>query len=271
MTNFEAVTAHGSINCTTAYSTHTHYHLDAGAIEPSALNPHFDGAKRSIERYELTVALEILDRIEREQAGLLSDYTWFRLYRLRGDALRRRGDAEGAAKCFLKAKQARPDAEDAAWLEAFAYQLLGDPARAYDLATKARARYPESAKAGTLWLQTAPLETSLAELEAAIPAHQRSDVDISLGLAVAATSRQQHDAAVRHAKAAMDAAPESLDAKLLWASAVVDRLARGAPSAVTEVEPGLLTQAIATLEDVIPRVSRDIEPADAADGYGPCR
>jgi hypothetical protein len=85
----------------------------------------------------------------------------------------------------LKAKQARPDDEDSAWLEAFAYQLLGDPARAFELAAGARERYGQSTKAASLWLQTAPLEVRFTDLESAIPTHQRSDVDVALGLASA--------------------------------------------------------------------------------------
>jgi tetratricopeptide (TPR) repeat protein len=259
----EDVRAGGSVQITN--EVHCHFPSQPPADEPRDLTAQFDTVKNHIEDYEPAAAIAILERIEKESSSRLTEHSWFKLLAFRGHALKMRGDYGAAARCFLRAKQLRPDTEDGAFVEILAHHLLGENGRAFELATAARRQFCEAPRIVTMWLQTAPDQKGFPELESEIPAHQRSDPEIALGLATAALRRGTDTAAAsRYAKMAADKVPSWIDAKIVWASCVIEPYVRGGPWHLSETERGTVQDACAVLRECIDRVRPNSRPTHLA-------
>src|ERR1022692_2431928 len=78
------------------------------------------------------------------------------------------GKQNEAASLFIEAKDMQPEDQAAVANEALAYLLMSDNCRAFELADRAKTRFPTSARALMVWLNTAPATASLKELKDSI-------------------------------------------------------------------------------------------------------
>lgn len=243
----------GTVSLSNEIHLHTHQHFaTAHSLDGGHLAPVFESVKTYLENYDSQTALSILQRIELENAGQLSDSAWFRLLTLRGHALRLSGKFDEAGRCFLQSKDRNPSGEDAAFFEAFGYDLLRDDTRAAELATQARARYPESARIASLYLQTALLSRTFEELEAEIQPHLRTEPDVAIGLALAAVNRRRPERGSEYANLALKKSPDWIDAKVLWASSRIESSAKNENDLTAQDKEGI-REACSTLQDCIAR------------------
>ena len=84
--NAEGLQAGGPI-IITGVAHHHHYGYTTGG-EPPEFTPTFDAVKGHLDQYEVSAALGILTKLEKDRAGSFTPYTWFRFYGLRGHAYR---------------------------------------------------------------------------------------------------------------------------------------------------------------------------------------
>ncbi len=155
----------------------------AGLSGESAFDSQLDEAKGDLEKYHYDLAEDKCDRLRRHSWHLLNPRQRFRTLSILAVASLCQGKVTEAAPLFIDAKELQPDDDRALANEAKAYHLLRENGRAFELATHARERFPNSAFALTVWLHTAPTSYRLQELEAAVPPHLAQDPEVMAGLA----------------------------------------------------------------------------------------
>lgn len=99
--------------------------------------------------------------------------------------------------------------------------MLRDEAVAHQLAEKLRQDFPESTRAASLWVQTAPASMEFDVLEHNVPNHLRSDPEVAVALAVAAAQADRHDIAETYARAAVAKNKDWIDARIVLANTVI--------------------------------------------------
>jgi tetratricopeptide (TPR) repeat protein len=147
-----------------------------------ALDLQIDEAKDRLERHEYEVAREALKKLRQAKWGQMSARQRFRVLSNLAMIDLQQGKLNGAANLFIEAKDLQPEDQAAVANEALAYLLMHDNGRAYELADRAKARFPTSARALMVWLNTAPVTASLKELEDSIPPFLAADPEVLVAL-----------------------------------------------------------------------------------------
>jgi len=172
-----------------------------------ALDLQIDEAKDYLERHEYEIAREALKRLRqakwdqmtaRQRFRLLSNLAVIDLLQLK---------LSSAASLFIEAKDLQPEDQVAVANEALAYLLMRDNSRAFELADRAKARFPTSARALMVWLNTAPTTASLKELEDSIPPDLAAGPEVLVALghrALMAKDAPKAEEIVRRAIAAKE-------------------------------------------------------------------
>lgn len=151
--------------------------------DEKAIDSEIDEAKHHLENHEYDLARHVCDGLRGHKWDHLSERQKFRALSISAASNAALGKIAEGARLFIEAKAWQPDDEKAVANEARAYQMLGKTERAFDLAAKARERFPNSPLAMTVWLYAAPASCPLLVLEAAIPAHLEGDVEVISALA----------------------------------------------------------------------------------------
>ena len=257
----ENLQAGGSIQVAAVVNNYNLFETAGG--EPTELTAQFDIVKSYLDQYEVSAALAILHKLEKEQLGRFTPYTWYRFYALRGHAYRITGEINQAATDYFRAKQSQPDLDRAQALEVLACQLLDEGEKASRLANELRERFPHSGMIASLWLQSMPLIHSLDELESVIPANLRSDPEVLMGFAIAASQRA--DARTQGlARKALDASPNWVEAKIIWATSILIPYNHAELPVLSEDDCELIREARTCLAESIEIVRRASKPSQVA-------
>ena len=150
----------------------------AGHTAERAFDLQLDEAKSDPEKYHYDLAEDKCERLRRYSWHVLNPRQKFRTLSILAFARLAVGKVIEGARLLIDAKQEQPDDDKALANEARAYQLLGENGRAYELAAHARGRFPNSAIALTVWLNSSPMSCQLQELRAAVPAHLADDPEV---------------------------------------------------------------------------------------------
>jgi len=155
----------------------------AGVSDGGAFDSQINEAKRHLEKYEYELAEHVCMRLRECNWDRLNARQKFRTLSIIAAANLAEGRAAEGARHLIEAKAWQPDDERALGNEARAYDLLGQKQRAFELATRAREQFPNSALALAVWLNTAPAWYPLKDLEDAVPAHLAVDIEVVSALA----------------------------------------------------------------------------------------
>ena len=104
-----------------------------------------------------------------------------------------------------------------------AYHLLLQEKETREKAAGAISRFPNSTRIRSLWLQSAPPQTTYEELLDATPPHLRKDDEVALALSRKALACGRLDQAIEHAQDAVADNPKWSQTHLLLAQAYFAR------------------------------------------------
>jgi len=184
-----------------------------GALAPAAgdqsgLDAQIDEAKDHLDRYNYELARHACQGLRRRHWDQLSPRQRFRILSVLGAVNLAEGHFTEAAQAFIEAKEFQPDDPVALGNEARAYRLLDHAEHAFELAARAKDRFPSSSLVLTVWLDVAPPSTPFEELAAAVPPHLGGDADVLTILARRALMLRENARAEALARSATLAKPQ---------------------------------------------------------------
>jgi tetratricopeptide (TPR) repeat protein len=183
-----------------------------------------DQARERINPREAKIAIYLLEQIQRTRGGNLSSWQRFRILTNLGCAHLALEEGKIAARYFLDAAPLQPDDQKGVENEVLAYHLLLQEKETREKADAAVERFPNSMRARSLWLQSAPQEKTYEELFDATPAFMRTDAEIASALSRKAIACGQLDRAIEHAKDAVADKPKWSQTHLLLAGVYFARV-----------------------------------------------
>lgn len=177
------------------------------ASSNAAIDREIAEAKAELDRNEFELAQFLFQRLRANHWDRMTARQRFRVLANTGATLLAQSRFTEAARCFLDAGTAQPEHEKAKPLEALAYELLGQDAKAYDLAGAACAAAPTSCTAAAVRIRTAPEERSINDLLADVAA-AAMDAEVHVSLAIRALRDSQPAVARSHAERATALQPD---------------------------------------------------------------
>src|SRR5208282_5842117 len=189
------------------------------------INALIDQARDRVTPREAKIAVYLLEQIQRTKGGNLSSWQRFRILTNLGCAHLVIEEGKIAARYFLDAAPLQPDDQKGVENEVLAYHLLLQEKETREKAAAAVERFPNSTRARSLWLQSAPQEKTYEELLDATPAVMRTDAEIASALCRKAVACGQLDRAIEHAKDAVADKPKWSQTHLLLAGVYFARIA----------------------------------------------
>ena len=193
--------------------------------ETSEIDALIDDARTHITPANAQIAVLLLNRIQRAKGGALSDWHRFRVTTNLGVASLMLGKGTDAARYFLEAKPLRPNDQLAVENEVLAYHLLSQVEKTHEQAVAGLARFPNSTRLRSLWIQSAPVSEKYVELLEATPAHVRKDAEVASALSRRAIAAGLIEPGIQHAKDSAGDKPKWSQAHLLLAQAYFGRIA----------------------------------------------
>jgi hypothetical protein len=194
------------------------------ASATSEIDALIDEARTRITPSDAQIAILLLNRIQRTRGGELSDWHRFRISTNLGVATLMLGKEKEAARYFLEAKPFRPDDELAVTNEVLAYHLLLQPEETRERSAAGLARFPNSTRLRSLWIQSAPPDKRYEDLLDATPGHTRKDAEVASALCRRAVTAGLIERGIEHAKDAVADKPKWSQAHLLLAQAYFARV-----------------------------------------------
>jgi tetratricopeptide (TPR) repeat protein len=213
-----------------------------------------DDARTYITPRDAQIAISLLNRIQRNKGAELSDWHRFRVFTNLGAANLILGKGAEAARYFLDAKHFRPDDELAVTNEVLAYHLLAQEGETRERSAAAVARFPNSARLRSLWIQAANPQRTYEELLEATPPHLRKDAEVASALARKALASGLLDRGIAHAMDATADKPKWSQTHLLLAQAYFGSVAmavRGIAALKVEDKEASLANSLAAADDAI--------------------
>ncbi len=184
-----------------------------------------DEARERIKPGDAQIAALLLNRIQRLRGDQLTDCHRFRIHTNLGAAHLILGKGDEAARNFLDAAPLRPEDELAVANEVLAYHLLLQDQMTREKAEAAAARFPNSTRIRSLYIQAAQPDTAYEDLLATTPSYMRADAEVAFALARRAMTAGRLETGIEHAKAATADKPKWAQAHLLLAQAHFARVA----------------------------------------------
>jgi tetratricopeptide (TPR) repeat protein len=172
---------------------------------PTAYDDQIDEARRYLNDHEYTLARFLLQRLRERHWDQLSQRQKFRLLSNLAATRLEEGATEVAARLFLEAKDLQPEDQIARENELLAHELLGDHEGALRLSLELRQRFPNSARAWSVWLQES--RDDPADLEKQIPPPLSKEPEVCLAMARCFAMQQRHADAERFARTATERLP----------------------------------------------------------------
>lgn len=213
-----------------------------------------DEARTRITPSDAQIAILLFNRIQRTKGGELSDWHRFRISTNLGVASLMLGKGKEAARYFLEAKPFRPDDELAVANEVLAYHLLLEQEETRERSAAGLARFPNSTRLRSLWIQSAPPDKGYEELLDATPGHVRKDAEVASALCRRAIAAGLIELGIEHAKDAVADKPKWSQAHLLVAQAYFARVAiaeRTITPLGAEEKKACLASSLASADDAI--------------------
>jgi len=160
-------------------------------------------ARAHVNPCEAKIAIHMLEQIQVTKGGALSKWQRFRVLTNLGASNLMIEEGKTAARYFLDAAPLAPDDETGVGNEVLAYHLLLQEKETREKAAAAISRFPNSTRIRSLWLQSAPPQTTYEELLDATPAHLRKDAEVASALSRKALACGRLDQAIEHAQDAV--------------------------------------------------------------------
>ncbi|HXJ92484.1 MAG TPA: hypothetical protein VMT20_06335 [Terriglobia bacterium] len=146
--------------------------------EASVFDMQIDEARDHLEKHEYDLAEDRCIKIRQRNWDRLTSRQRFRTLSILAMVILPQERTSEAAGLLIEAKDFQPDDDKALANEAAAYDLLGQNDHAFELATRAKERFPNSTRVLAVWLKTAPSTHTLKDLENAVPAQLAQEVEI---------------------------------------------------------------------------------------------
>jgi tetratricopeptide (TPR) repeat protein len=175
----------------------------------------------------------------------LSDRLRYRLYANRGNAHFARGELERAADEYLVGTSYWRS-KDARALEALAYSLKGDSAKALELSVSLLTEDPAFPRAHSIRLRSLPKGSSLRAAKRSVPRNLRRDPEIAITLAGIASDEARHRLQEAYARAALARSPGWGEA---WITLGIAILLSEKKRAEIDIEVGLVPKDRSRIED----------------------
>lgn len=200
-----------------------------GAIDDDELHRQITEAARFFEREQPDEAIVRLNEIAAKHRDSLSPRARFRIHANRGHAYLKKRELQRAASEYRQAHREQPTNVDAQVFDAIADDLLGDSDSAYTKGTKLLVEHPDSERAASLVMQTAPPGTLLADILKPIEPTLRASPRIAAAIAQRALLDRNYSEAVSKAREAMLALSDWTEAKVLFAAVVLQFVIKSGP------------------------------------------
>ncbi|HVN63020.1 MAG TPA: hypothetical protein VMT58_00170, partial [Candidatus Binataceae bacterium] len=178
-----------------------------GALDQ--LGEEISAAAAFLEVHQPQLARLALMRLREQKWPELNNQNKFRVLSYLGTAWLAEGEPRKAAMLFIAAKSLQADDENACTNEALAHELLAERERAFNLADKLRMQFPSSGRAVALWLNNAPSNMDVKQLEENIAPELASDPEVAIVLARRTLAAGHYDRAEHYARLASGALPNN--------------------------------------------------------------
>lgn len=157
----------------------------------------FEDAANLINKGEPKTAQVILEGLWKRRNDKMTPRQMSNCQKLLGGSFDRQNKFEEAGRCFLNAKNYDPTWEVARAFESLGNILLGNPERAYQLASEVLEEFSQNNVAWAVWIQTVPRMT-LVEIEKKVPEHLQKDSEIAMALATHAAAEGCYEEAEKY-------------------------------------------------------------------------
>ena len=178
------------------------------AVHGNDIDNEINEARDLVNERQFRDAAAILKRLESKKRHRLDNHQRYRIASNYGAIAFGEDRVEEAARHFLDAVRLAPEDERARVNEVFAYYLLKDSPRAFQLATEQRLKYPFNARLVGIWINSAPAETSVETLEAGLDSAILGDAEVCAALARRCMMADQSDKAEGYCDRAITVAPK---------------------------------------------------------------
>ena len=152
-------------------------------VSGNQIDERINEARDLVNKREFRDAAIVLRQEESKNGHLFNDRQRFRLASNYGAIAYGENRIEDAGRHFLDAVRYAPEDELARINEVFAYFLLGDRSRAFELATERRMKYPSSARLAGIWINSAPEAKSPEDLASQLDSALLGDAEVCIALA----------------------------------------------------------------------------------------
>jgi tetratricopeptide (TPR) repeat protein len=193
-------------------------------VQGNAIDEQINEARDLVNKREFGEAAIVLRQLESRKAHLLSDRQKFRIASNRGAIAYGENRIEDAARHFLDAVRHAPEDQLARINEVFAYFLLGDRARAFELGTERRLEYPTSARLAGIWINSAAPDKSPEDLASQLDSSLMGDAEVCISLARRCMMADQLDKADEYCTRAILVNPKWSQSWLVRAQAGIGML-----------------------------------------------
>ena len=177
-------------------------------VSGNQIDERINDARDLVNEREFRDAAIVLRQEESKNGHLFNDRQRFRLASNYGAIAIGENRIEDAARHFLDAVRYAPEDQLARINEVFAYFLLGDRVRAFELGTERRVQYPSSARLAGIWINSAPETKSPDDLVSQLDSALMGDAEVCIALARRCMMADQLDKAEEYCARAILVKPK---------------------------------------------------------------
>lgn len=177
-------------------------------LPPSFVEADLNDAKQALDANDWQTARILLSRLKQRHFDELTERQKYRYFANLGATYWLEGNLAEAADNYIRCRVFQPNDEDARATEAQGYELLGNRAKAFELAQSILRDIPVSKRAFAMFIRTAPDDWTVQELESRMTALPAANAEIEVALAMRAFSNDDFERAERLAKNAVKENPE---------------------------------------------------------------
>jgi tetratricopeptide (TPR) repeat protein len=189
-------------------------------LSSDAIDTELDEAKQELEQHQPNIARRLAERILSRHGNSLSGWQRWRAETLIANTYIAQGDLLRAGQMLIDARRHDPTGEKARINEVVGYELLGQTAKAHDLAHELRREMPVSPPVLALWIRTSPPSVPSSDVEEGAGLLVGANADVALALASLLLFRGEAGRAEPHALTATQLQPDAPQAWLLLGQAV---------------------------------------------------
>lgn len=185
-----------------------------------AIDTDLDEAKQELEQHQPSLARRLAQRVRSRYGNSLSGWQRWRAETLVANTYIAEGDLLRAGQMLVDARRHDSTGEKARINEVVGYELLGQTAKAHDLAEELRREMPASPPVLALWVRTAPAAMPSSDVEEGSRLLAGTNADVALALVSILLFRGEAERAEPYAVSATQLQPDAPQAWLLLGQAV---------------------------------------------------